>query len=98
MDEIWEAALAEHFEVARIQAYEEINELHESLGLMPWYILTKEELELVGLCLPYKLSIYSYYSNVKVIIRKEGECIKDLWARGIKAIPWSTWNKGRAGS
>ena len=90
-DEEREEALAAHFEVIRVQSYEEINEHRESQGLTPWYILTKEELESVGLCLPYSLSINPRRVYVKEKIRKEGLRIKELRARGMKAMPWSTW-------
>ena len=82
-DEEREEALAAHFEATRIQSYEEINEHRESHGLTPWYILTGEELESVGLCLPYSLSINPHRSYVK-----------ELRARGIAATPWSTWKDG----
>lgn len=90
-DEQREEALAAHFEVLRVQSYEEINENRESHGLTPWYILTKEELESVGLCLPYSLSINPRRAYVKEMIRQEGQRIKELRASGIKATPWVTW-------
>ena len=93
-DEECEEALAADFEVSRVQSYEEINEHRESHGLTPWYILTREELESVGLCLPYSLSINPDHVYVKEKIKQEGQRIKELGARGIKAMPWSTWKDG----
>ena len=85
--------LAKHLEVIRVQSYEEINEHRERRRLQPWYILTKEELGLVGLCIPYSLSIHRYRRHVKAMIKQEGQRIKDLQARGIVPKPWSTWKE-----
>ena len=90
-DEEREEALAANFEVLRVQSYKEINEHRERQGLTPWYILTKEELESVGLRIPYSLSINPRRENVEETIRKEGQRLKELRAKGMKATPWSTW-------
>jgi hypothetical protein len=92
-DEKREELLSEHFERIRVLIYEEWNGGRERLGLQPWYILTKEELDLVGLCIPYSLSIYPYRSYVRARIKQEGERIKELRAKGIAAKPWSTWKE-----
>ena len=88
-----EEALAAHFEVIRVQSYEEINEHRERRGLQSWYILTREELESVGLCLPYSLAIHPRRKYVKEKINQESQRIKELKARGIAAKPWSTWKE-----
>jgi hypothetical protein len=83
--------LAKHFEVVRVQVYEDINEHRERRGLQPWYILTKEELDLVGLCLPYSLAIFPSHRHVKRKIEQEGQRIKELREKGVVEKPWSTW-------
>lgn len=88
-----EELLSEHFELVRLQSYEEINEYRERRGLQPWYILTKEELDLVGLCIPYSLSIYPYRRYVEARIKREGQYIKEMQAKGIAVKPWSTWKE-----
>ena len=40
--------------------------------MQPWYILIKEELGLVGLCIPYSLSIHWCRRHVKAMIKQEG--------------------------
>ena len=85
--------LAKHFEIIRVQSYEDINENRERRGLQPWYILTKEELDLVGLCLPYNLAICPYHRYVKERIRQESQRIKELREKGIADMPWSTWKE-----
>jgi hypothetical protein len=85
--------LAKHFEIIRFQSYEDINEHRERRGLQPWYILTKEELDSVGLCIPYSLAIYPSHRYVKKKIRQEGQRIKELQATGIITTPWSTWKE-----
>jgi hypothetical protein len=88
-----EEVLANHLEVIRLQSYEEMNEHRERRGLQPWYILTKEELDLVGLCLPYDLAINPRHRYVKEKIKREGQRIKELRAKGIAVTPWSTWKE-----
>ena len=83
--------LAEHFEAIRVESYEDINEHRERRRLEPWYILTKEELDLVGLCIPYSLAIHPRRTYVKEMIKQEGQRLKELRARGIAAKPWSEW-------
>ena len=83
--------LAKHFEAIRVESYEDINEHRERRRLQPWYILTKEELDLVGLCIPYSLAIHPYCTYVKEMIKQEGQRLKELRARGIAAKPWSEW-------
>lgn len=92
-DEKREELLSEHFEVGRVRSYEEINEHRVRRGLQPWYILTKEQIDLVGLCIPYSLSICPYRRYVDARIEKEGQYIKELRAKGITAKPWSTWKE-----
>ena len=84
--------LAAHFEVVRVRSYEEVNEHRERGGLEPWYILTKEELDLVGLVIPYSLCINPWREYVREMIRQEGQRLQELREKGAKATPWSTWN------
>ena len=86
-------ALAKHFEAIRVESYEDINEHRERRGLQPWYVLTKEELNLVGLCIPYGLAINPHQLYVKETIREEGQRIKELKAKGIPVKPWATWKE-----
>jgi len=83
--------LAAHFEVVRVQSYEEMNEHRERHGLEPWYILTKEELDSVGLVIPYSLCINPRREYVREMIRQEGQRLHELQEKGVKATPWSTW-------
>jgi len=85
--------LAKHFEAIRVESYEDINEHRERRGLQPWYVLTKEELDLVGLCIPYGLVINPHRTHVKETIRQEGQRIKELKAKGIPVMPWATWKE-----
>jgi len=90
-DQEREELLAADFEVARVKSYTAVNERRECENLTPWYILTKEELELVGLWIPYRLSINPIRQCVRATIRREGQRLKELRAKGVKATPWSTW-------
>jgi len=83
--------LAAHFEVVRVRSYEEVNEHREHGGLEPWYILTKEELDLVGLVIHYSLCINPRREYVREMIRLEGQRLQELREKGAKATPWSTW-------
>jgi len=87
--------LKEIFERARRHDYEEENELETDAGRPPWYIMTAEEIEMVGLELPYSLVTHPDREFIQDYIKEEGQRLKSLRAAGLKATPWSTWNKGK---
>jgi hypothetical protein len=84
--------IGEIFERGRQSAYELINENREAIGQQPWYILTREEVKLVGFVLPYSLVTHPNHEFIKEAIKTEGHRVKELKADGMAATPWSTWN------
>jgi len=89
------ALLKEIFERARRHDYEEENELEEAAGRPLWYVMTPEEIELVGLELPYSLVTHPDPEFIRDSIKEEGDRLKGLRAAGIKATPWTNWNKSK---
>jgi len=85
------ALLKEIFERARRHDYEEENELEEAAGRPLWYVMTPEEIELVG----FDLVTHPDPEFIRDSIKEEGDRLKGLRAAGMKATPWTTWNKSK---
>ena len=85
--------IKEIFEQERRYAYELVNESRQSAGEQPWYILTPEEVDLVGFVLPYDLVKHPDPKFIQRAIKAEGQRIKDLLEAGQAATRWSTWNE-----
>lgn len=85
----------EIFDRDRQFTYESINEDRKAAGRPPWYILTREEVELVGFVLPYSLITHPNHKFIKETIKREGQRINDLKATGITVTPWSAWKRHR---
>src|SRR5271156_1526888 len=60
--------------------YECENEFRELRGNQPWYIMTQEEVGLVGFVLPYNLLTHPDHKFIKAAIEKEGSRIRECIA------------------
>jgi len=85
--------IEEIFQKYRVRRFQSENDVGKFHGLAPWYIMTQEELDMVGIFLPYDLVSHPDHQFVKEAIESEGRRIKELKAAGLEVQSWSEWKK-----
>ena len=82
----------EIFHRFRRSIYDCENEFREADGKQPWYIMEREEIDLVGFVLPYNLVTHPDHTFIKAAIEKEGRRIQEFKAAGKNVKVWSQWD------